>query len=241
MGFGASQRTDVEAARVQRRHQREVIDLGIMRQRRDCGEGVQRLRLHNVLRPFGVKRDTGKTIRRGESRAWIDDFHVISGDLGDRGQSLADMHRANDDQARRRDMDVEEVLPANGLNYARPAGPNGGFDGFAQHMVGDNVAAAHQAIASISEIGHKDDRPALAAFAVQTLEDKLVHGAQPSGSTYTLIRPPQDSPTCQAVSSATPNSSMRGLLRLHPDEEANVENPRRTCPFAGTAEAGRNA
>src|SRR6218665_735490 len=29
--------------------------------------------------------------------------------------------------------------------------------------------------------------------------------------------------------------------RLHPDEEANVENPRRTCPLAGTAEAGGNA
>src|SRR5918997_96890 len=30
-------------------------------------------------------------------------------------------------------------------------------------------------------------------------------------STYTLIRPPQDKPACQAVSSATPNSKVRGL------------------------------
>ena len=98
VGLAAAQRADIEAAGVERGLQREIVDLGIMRQRGERGVAVERPRLQHVLRPFGMERHVGKAVRRGEGRARIDDLHVEAGDPRHRRQRLADMHRADRDQ-----------------------------------------------------------------------------------------------------------------------------------------------
>ena len=78
MRLAAAQRADIEAAGVERRLQREIVDLGIMRERGERGVAVERPRLQHVLRPFGMERHVGKAVRRGEGRARIDDLDVES-------------------------------------------------------------------------------------------------------------------------------------------------------------------
>src|SRR6185369_8734693 len=84
-----------------------------------------------------------------------------------------------------------------------------------------DVGAFDQTLCASVLIGDDNDGPARAALLVQGLQNFEFHAiilpkadsppAYSTFSTNTRILPPQDSPTFQAVSSATPNSRVRGL------------------------------
>ena len=61
---------------------------------------------------------SGKRSVDGEGGARIDDGHVVAEQLGDRRQRLADVHRAGDDEPRRRHVHGEEDLALRRLLHA---------------------------------------------------------------------------------------------------------------------------
>src|SRR5262249_19133012 len=67
----------------------------------------------------------------------------------------------------------------------------------------------HQPLLAAGDVGGDDDRPPCGALGIELRERLKPH--DPTFSTKTRIVPPQDRPTFQAVSSATPNSSILGL------------------------------
>ena len=102
-----------------------------------------------------------------------------------------------------------------------------GEHGF-QRILGD-IGGLDEALLAAGDVGDDDRRAARGAFGIEGSENVQFHGASPgvaSGeqeSIYSLFairpcllhlldeypdRPPQDSPTFQAASSATPNSSI---------------------------------
>ena len=62
MRLAAAQRADIEAAGIERGLQREIVDLGIMRQRGKRRVAVERPLLQHVFRPFGMERHIGKAV-----------------------------------------------------------------------------------------------------------------------------------------------------------------------------------
>ena len=102
--LAAAERADIEAAGVERGLQREIVDLRIVGERGHRGVGCRAGGVFSTSSGHSAwSGDIGKPVRRGEGRARIDDLHVEAGDLGHRRQRLADMDRADRDQARLRD------------------------------------------------------------------------------------------------------------------------------------------
>src|SRR6202008_4986738 len=81
---------------------------------------------------------------------------------------------------------------------------------FSAQGIGRDILRLHQSLLAIGGIGDYDDRAARGALDVYLSEGFQFHD-WPTFSTKTRMVPPQDSPTFQAVSSATPNSSIFGL------------------------------
>src|ERR1700754_3839801 len=75
--------------------------------------------------------------------------------------------------------------------------------------IGSEIGRLDQALLAIGRIGHDNGRPPRGALSVQFFQCCKFH-LYPTFSTNTRIVPPQDRPTFQAVSSATPNSSILG-------------------------------
>src|ERR1700760_1231787 len=75
--------------------------------------------------------------------------------------------------------------------------------------VGRDIPRLDQPLLAIGGIEHNNRRPPRGAFGIEFGEGFQLHD-QPTFSTKTRMVPPQDSPTFQAVSSATPNSSILG-------------------------------
>src|SRR5439155_20931870 len=81
---------------------------------------------------------------------------------------------------------------------------------FGAQGIGRNILCLYQPLLAIGGIGDHDDRPARGALDVDLRQGFEFHD-WPTFSTKTRMVPPQDRPTFQAVSSATPNSSIFGL------------------------------
>src|SRR5437764_1076056 len=118
------------------------------------------------------------------------------------------MHCADDDEFCGRRIDVEEQFFAGGFNHAALAHPQL-FCKLATQRVGGKIGGLDQPLLSVFGIGDNDHRPPCGAFAIELMQGFQFHDG-PTFSTNTRIVPPQDSPTFQAVSSATPNSSIFG-------------------------------
>src|ERR1043166_9655625 len=119
------------------------------------------------------------------------------------------MDRADDHELCGRRVDIEKQLFAGDLGIAALAHPQLLCELGAQR-IGRDVPCLHQALLVTGGIRDNDDRAARGALCVQLPEDLDLHG-YPTFSTKTRMVPPQDRPTFQAVSSATPNSSIFGL------------------------------
>src|SRR5580658_5441659 len=75
--------------------------------------------------------------------------------------------------------------------------------------IGGDVFGLDQPLLAIGGIGDQDHRPPRGALGVDLFQCLQLH-YWPTFSTKTRMVPPQDRPTFQAVSSATPNSSILG-------------------------------
>src|ERR1700735_2716172 len=75
--------------------------------------------------------------------------------------------------------------------------------------IGGEVGCLDQALFATGRVGHHNRRPPRGAFGIQLFQSRQFHD-YPTFSTNTRMVPPQDRPTFQAVSSATPNSSILG-------------------------------
>src|SRR6202040_355574 len=75
--------------------------------------------------------------------------------------------------------------------------------------IGRDIGGLDQPLLAIGGVGDHDHRPPRGALGVELFQRFELHD-WPTFSTNTRMVPPQDSPTFQAVSSATPNSSIFG-------------------------------
>src|ERR1700684_1774144 len=117
------------------------------------------------------------------------------------------MDGTDDHHARGGRIDVEEQLFAADLDVGALARAQL-FRQFGMERIAREVGRLHQALLAIRRVGHDNHRPPRGAFGIQFFQRGKLH---PTFSTNTRILPPQESPTFQAVSSATPNSSIFGL------------------------------
>ena len=92
-----SQRADVEAFRAHGELEVLVVDVADVGQRHHGGIGVETDLRDRVLRRLGVQADAGKTRLGGEGRARVDHRHLVTGDLHQLRQDLADVGGADDD------------------------------------------------------------------------------------------------------------------------------------------------
>src|SRR3984885_2206488 len=118
------------------------------------------------------------------------------------------MNRADNHQPRGRGIDVEKQLLAAGLDHAALAHPQL-FCQFGRERIGGEVGGLDDPLLAIGGIGDHDHRPPRGALRIYFRQRLKLH-FYPTFSTNTRMVPPQDSPTFQAVSSATPNSSIFG-------------------------------
>src|SRR5215218_1774883 len=119
------------------------------------------------------------------------------------------MDRAHDHETCGRGIDVEEQLFAAALNHA--ALPRAELlRQFGAQGIGRKVLGLHQPLLAIGDIGDHDNGTARGALDIHLFQCFEFHD-WPTFSTKTRMVPPQDRPTFQAVSSATPNSSILGL------------------------------
>src|SRR3954454_12790092 len=118
------------------------------------------------------------------------------------------MNRTDDHQPRGRRVDIEKQLFAAGLDHAALAHAQL-LGQFSAQRIGGYIGGLDDALPAIDDIGDHDHRPPRGALGVDFGKRLKLHDC-PTFSTNTRMVPPQDRPTFQAVSSATPNSSILG-------------------------------
>src|SRR5580704_17946562 len=119
------------------------------------------------------------------------------------------MDGADHHETRCRRIDIEEKflarhLDAAALTHAQRSGKLG------VERIGGKIFGLDQPLLAARGIGHDDHRAPRGAFGIELGQRREFH-FYPTFSTNTRMVPPQDSPTFQAVSSATPNSSIFSL------------------------------
>src|SRR5579872_7633878 len=119
------------------------------------------------------------------------------------------MDGADNHHPRGRGMNVEEQFLATDLDRCALAHAKLLRQLRVQGITG-KVGRLDQALFAAFRIGHDDDGPPRGAFGVELMEGLELHDYYPTFSTNTRMVPPQERPTFQAVSSATPNSSILG-------------------------------
>src|SRR6185503_20286262 len=124
-------------------------------------------------------------------------------------------HRADEDHPHRRAPGPQEPLAPALLEVDA---------GIAPQRVGGRLAFAglEDPLLAALEVGRQDYRLLGARRSEETLQRRPLHS---TGSTKMRMRPPQASPTFQAVSSVTPNSSERGLRSAMTASPASTTAP----------------
>lgn len=112
MGFPATEGADVKASGFQRRDDRQIVERRIMGDGNQRGVGIERPLCQGCSRAAGDQIDIGKTFRRREISARIDDGEIEAGKLGHYRERLADAHSPDHDDARRRNMDLDKQAAA---------------------------------------------------------------------------------------------------------------------------------
>ncbi len=170
MRLPRAERADIEAVARERVRERRVVDLGIVRERDKGGVAVDVERRQRHVRPLRDHLDVRKALDRSEGGARIDDGHVIAEQLPDRRQRLADVHRAGDDELRRRHVHGEENAALRRLLHAALAHAQALFDGLAQRILG-GVGGFHQPLRAARHVGDEHHRAARGAFGVERVQD----------------------------------------------------------------------
>src|SRR4029077_7388508 len=131
-----------------------------------------------LVGPFGDHLAVGKAFDRGERGARIDDGDVLAENVANLRQRLADMHRAGDDELRRRHVDGEKDAAFGGVYHAALAGAQVVGEHGTQRILGD-VGGFDQALLAARHIGDDDGGAAGFAFGVKRGEDVEFHGYSP--------------------------------------------------------------
>ena len=118
VGLARAERADIEAVALERVQQCRIVDLRVMGHRDERGVMIDIERRQRHVGPFGDQRDVGKPLGAGKRGARIHHRHVVVQRARQRRQRLADMNRADDDEARGRRIDVEKQFLAAGLDHA---------------------------------------------------------------------------------------------------------------------------
>ena len=71
MGFARAKRADIETFGLQRAHQGEIIDLGIVGDEGDRGVAVERRLVQRRIRPFSDDRRIGEALLRRKGGARV--------------------------------------------------------------------------------------------------------------------------------------------------------------------------
>ncbi len=179
MRLPRAERADVEAVARQRMGERRIVDLRIVRERDEGRVAVDAERRQRHVRPFGDHLDVGKALDRREGGARIDDGHVVAEQLADRRQRLADMHRAGDDELRRRHVHGEEDLALRRLLHAALAAAEMLLEHVLERIARD-VGGLDQPLLAARHVGDDDRRAPRRALGVQGLEDVEFMTADPS-------------------------------------------------------------
>src|SRR4051812_29305531 len=188
--------------------QRRIVDLRIMGQRHEGRVVIDIERRQRYVRPFRDQRHVRKALRAGKSRPRIDHGHIVIERACQRRQRLADMNRAHDHQLRGRSIDVEEQFFAGDLDH--PAFAHAQLPRqFGAQRIGGEIGSLDQPLLAAGDVRNDDSRPARRPLDIELRELFKLHD-YPTFPTNTRMVPPQDRPTFQAVSSATPNSSIFG-------------------------------
>ena len=156
--------------------QRRVVDLGIVGERNERRVVVDVQRRQRLVGPLRNHLHVGEALDRSERRARIDDGHVIAEQSSDRRQRLADVHRAGDDELRRRHIDGEENAALRGFRPCRSAGAQTFGEDRPQRILG-NVGGFDQALRAARHIGDDDRSAARRAFGVKGFKKFEFHGS----------------------------------------------------------------
>ena len=178
MGLLRAERADIEAVPRQRMGERGIVDLGIVGERDEGRVAVDAERRQRDVRPLRDHLDVGKALMARKGGARIDDGHVIAEQLRDRRQRLADVHRAGDDEPRRRHVDGEKHPALRGLLHPALAAAQMRFEHLAQRIGGD-VRRADEALGAGRDVGDDDRRAAGGAFGIERVEDVETHSRSP--------------------------------------------------------------
>jgi hypothetical protein len=113
--------------------------------------------------PFGGNWRLGKSLRRRESAARIDDDHLEAGKVRRHGERLRDFRRADREKPHGRSLDIEKQPPAGMLDQGAPPLPQPRFDEVLQRVVG-GFARADQSLFAGVDIRDKHAGPPGGAF-----------------------------------------------------------------------------
>ena len=169
-----AKRADIENFGPESSGERRVVDLRIMGERDHRRARIEAQLRNHLVGPFGMKRDTRKPRAGGESAARVDDGDVTPQRLGDGDDALRDMHRADDDQAQRRIVDVDE-LP---VMISRLVEAEGLIQFVRQRIIA-RLGACHDPLFAGGKIGDERHRLAVGAGGEKLLQQFALHYPSP--------------------------------------------------------------
>src|SRR5688572_23691164 len=207
----AAQRAHVEHRTSERGNQRRIVDLRIVRERHHGARRVELDLCKGLIRPGIDQGDSREAIRAREGAPRIDYDHLETRQCRHRREKLADMRGPDHDQARRPRVRANEKILRPG-KHAATVGDEHALRAspllIRQLETSVPALAVKQALRAVPEPGHRCDRAPRRGRGSQAFVQHSLHSSR---SRKTRTFPPQASPTSQACSSDTPNSSMRTL------------------------------
>src|SRR5262249_30083581 len=178
VGLLRTERADIEAVTRKRMGERGVVDLGVVGERDEGGIAIDAERRQRDIGPLRDHLHVGKTLDRGKGRARIDDGHIVAEKPRDRGERLADVHGASDNELRRRNVHGEEDLACRGLRHAALATADVLFD-YVLQRIARHVRGLDQPLLAARHIGDHDRGATRHAFGVEGSKDVEFHVRSP--------------------------------------------------------------
>ena len=121
VGYFGAERADIKAFRAQGRAERWVVDPRLMREQGNRCIAIKSQSRQRDFGPFGGNWRFGKSLRRRESGARIDDDHLEAGKACGHGKRLRDIRRADREKPYGRSLDIEKQPPAGIVGSRRSA------------------------------------------------------------------------------------------------------------------------
>ena len=148
-GYFGAERADIKAFRAQGRAERWIVYPRLMREQGDRRIVIDFEPGQRRFGPFGGNWRFGKSLRRRESSARIDDDHLEAGKVRRHGERLRDIRCADREKPHGRSLDIEKQPPAGMLDQGASPLPQSRFDEFVQRIFGHFVRADQSLFAGV--------------------------------------------------------------------------------------------